>query len=575
MTDEIKENKLAIGIATLLLAILYLFLAVIRPHNFFISIDEGGKFLFLQSILKTGSLSAPILYPFRQFDPQAGFVPLFLRVAHGDQFYTWWTPGLALFSIPFYWLFGGVGIYLLPAIAGSIIAGLSGLISLRVFPGNTKFALYSILITGLATPVAFYSQVFWEHTISTAFLMGSLYLLLSSKKNRILSAGFMAGCLGALSVFFRTEIAIILLGFGAVLFFLERQQAFAFFFGFTLFFLIGMGVNYRITGFPLTPNLSVIAQTEPLNLLKNNGITGVAYFLFNFPRMYALEISASKLLWGLFFTAGAIVLPFVRRLNWLAIACYLGVIALCLSVLFSPIGYRAVHGMLILAPFLVFAAWFFADRGVYHISILPYLALGSLLLFLVVFAIKGWEAAGGLQWGPRYLLPFYPILVVPSLAVFSQSWRPFSKAFKTVLAGVYLFAVLVGVGFEIRGIASVHKLTNLASHTEPYMSQFSDKPALLSCDINTLIPSIYWNQPVFSILKSNLDAWMENAQRVGIGEFYQLSFDLCFLNNIDEIEQYRLQNPSGIKAELCSVAQYLADKDNYCQPIPVLAIDNQ
>jgi hypothetical protein len=103
------------------------------------------------------------------------------------------------------------------------------------------------------------------------------------------------------------------------------------------------------------------------------------------------------------------------------------------------------------------------------------------------------------------------------------------------------------------------------------MSNFNDKPALITCDINTLIPEIYWAQPAFSILKSDMDAWMENASQVGIQDFYRLSFDLCFLNNIDEISRYRLENPSGIQAEVCSVREFAAQNPDYCRPLPIPA----
>ena len=554
-----------------LLAVFFFILAAIRPHSYFLSIDEGGKFIFLQSILKTGSLSAPIVYPYQELDPQTQFVPLFYRIMRDTEIYTWWSPGLVLFSIPFYWLLGAIGIYILPALAGGITAGLTGLVTLRLRPRNPWLAVLAVIITGLATPIAFYSQVFWEHTLSTAFFMGSLYLLLGTRNPDQRKWALIAGCLGAMSVFFRTETLIILLGFGIVMLIRERRQAFAFGGGFVLVLLSAMAVNYSITGFPFTPNLSAVSSGTPLNLVRNNGIKTIAYFLFNFPRMYALEINNTSMIWGTVLAAGAIIFPFIKRLKWLAIPCYLGVVAICTTVLFSAVGYRAIHGFLLLAPHVLFAVWYFTLQESYKNSNLPYLLLAGFLAFMLVFIIKGWSGAGGLQWGPRYFLPFYPMLVIGSLLGIAQEWQQSSRILRIGLASAYLLAVFVGIGFEVRGMVSVNRLASFAQQTSTYMSNFNDKPALITCDINTLIPEIYWAQPVFSILKSDMDAWMENASQMGIQDFYRLSFDLCFLNNIDEISRYRLENPSGIQAEVCSVREFAAQNPDYCRPLPIPA----
>jgi len=330
-------------------------------------------------------------------------------------------------------------------------------------------------------------------------------------------------------------------------------------------------VNYSITGFPFTPNLSAVSSGTPLNLVRNNGIKTIAYFLFNFPRMYALEINNTSMIWGTVLAAGAIIFPFIKRLKWLAIPCYLGVVAICTTVLFSAVGYRAIHGFLLLAPHVLFAVWYFTLQESYKNSNLPYLLLAGFLAFMLVFIIKGWSGAGGLQWGPRYFLPFYPMLVIGSLLGIAQEWQQSSRILRIGLASAYLLAVFVGIGFEVRGMVSVNRLASFAQQTSTYMSNFNDKPALITCDINTLIPEIYWAQPVFSILKSDMDAWMENASQVGIQDFYRLSFDLCFLNNIDEISRYRLENPSGIQAEVCSVREFAAQNPDYCRPLPIPA----
>jgi hypothetical protein len=66
---------------------IYLLVVASRPLGYFWLIDEGGKFIYLQSTLKTGNPAAPIIYPGQSFDPQVKFIPLFHRFLRGTNVY--------------------------------------------------------------------------------------------------------------------------------------------------------------------------------------------------------------------------------------------------------------------------------------------------------------------------------------------------------------------------------------------------------------------------------------------------------------------------------------------------------
>ena len=553
----------------LLLTSAFLLIASLRPGGYFWTIDEGGKYTYMLSTLQSENPTAPILYPFRQFDPQAQFPPFFFRIQRGAQFYTWWQPGFALLTIPFYLIFGSAGIYILPAVSGGVTAGLAGAVTAKI---DRKFRWLPSLVTlivGLATPVAFYSQMFWEHTLATALLMASLFLIFLSDETQAMKHVLLAGFLGAASVYFRSEIALIVIGFGLALFFRNRRRAFGYGTGLIVGMAMVMLISYQLNQTLLNPNLGAIFLSSPLGELKMGNF--LSSFLFNAPHMYALPLTKSQLFWGMLFTIAAVFLALKRKSRWISALCILGVALIAAQVLFSTAGYRAVHGFLTIAPQVLFASWYFFRRDVYQNSSLPYLVLGGMLIFMAGFVYKSWTAAGGLQWGPRYLLSFYPLLVICGvIALAHEVGNPANnKFFQFLIVGSYVLATGIGFGFSIRGIASAHTLEQYAQQTEMYMPTYSDLPALVTCDINALIPSLYWKQPVFSILRSDMDQWSTNARLVGFDAFYRLSFDLCFLNNIDEIAKYRLENPSGIQAERCSVSLYLAG-DNYCQLLSIL-----
>lgn len=95
---------------------LYLALAAGRPAGIFWSLDEGGKFLYLQSVLASGDPRAPLPYPGRGLDPGLEAVPLFYWIKAGAEIYPWWPVGFPLLSLPFYQVFGWLGLYIVPAV---------------------------------------------------------------------------------------------------------------------------------------------------------------------------------------------------------------------------------------------------------------------------------------------------------------------------------------------------------------------------------------------------------------------------------------------------------------------------
>lgn len=564
-----QKPFIGLYLATFLLIMLYLGFVLVRPAGYFWSIDEGGKFFHMRSILETGDLKTPLIYPYRHFDPQAEFPPFYYRIPAQDQFYSWWPPGLPLVSIPFYKLFGFIGLYILPVIAGGITALLAGLITHTILPEKHGLAILSILVTGLATPIAFYSQMFWEHTLSMAFFLAALYLILLTVRDNRWRLSLLAGILGAIAVFFRLELVIILFGFGLVLLIWHWRLAIPYGVGFISAEMVFILVNLQIADAPFGPTATIITNVPALGAAQTNGLWFFPRFLFNFPLMYAMDIGTERLVLGTILFAFTLVLPFFKRLRIFAFISALGLFLLSFSVLISPIGYRGVNGFLLVSPHIIIGVWCFAQRGYYKDSIFPRLLLGAILIFGLIYLLRMWETTGGLQWGQRYSLAFYPMLVIASITGIAAEWADAARLYRWLIAGVYIFGVLVGVGYELRGIASVNILAQYAKETEKYLPSFADRPALITCDINALVPNIYWEQPLFSILLSDIQTWNEHAQEIGIQEFYRLSFDLCFLNNIDEIYYYRQKNPSGIRAELCSVKEFLNGNPEYCQQTPI------
>jgi hypothetical protein len=127
-------------------------------------------------------------------------VPLYWSVRVGDQLYSWWPVGFPLLSLPFYVGLGWLGLYAMPILAGAACAGLAGLLVRQIQPRSGWLAPAAALVTGLATPVAFY-RPHSGNTPQRRLLTGSC-----GRHARAASSGalLLAGALGAVATWPQT-----------------------------------------------------------------------------------------------------------------------------------------------------------------------------------------------------------------------------------------------------------------------------------------------------------------------------------------------------------------------------------
>ncbi len=521
----------------------------------------------MESTIASGDALAPILYPSRVYDQNAEFVPLYYRVSEGDQFYTWWSPFLPLLSIPFYQLFGYLGLYVLPALCGALSAFFAGKTTHLLSRSNpAAWAVFAAV--GIATPMAFYSQMFWEHTPSVLALLTALYAILKADQSGKARWAVLAGVCGSLSAAFRPESILILFGFGLVWLIKDWRKALWFGGAFVAACLPWMAFNLIQSGNALYPSMDQFAGRPSMDQISRGGVRQfITYVFFNAPVKYGAAISKPNLLIAGAGVLVSVVAPFIRRLRGLVVAGYLAVAWTALQLLVEPIGYRAIHGFILIAPLVLLGVWLFADFPRLRRSLFPWLVIGAILVMGAAYILKSWEAAGGLQWGPRYLLSFYPLLLIAGGVGLARAWPTFLPGLKYALVSSALILAVLGIAFEYRGINSVRETALYADSTATAVLEYSGKPMLLGCDADTLIPALYWQRPVYSILHSDLETWNDHLETIGVDSYYQIEFDLCFLNQLDEIAAYRQENPTGMIVQDCSVTQYQNQEENFCQTI--------
>ena len=466
---------------TLLLFAFYLALVLVRPQGVFWSLDEGGKLLYIQNVLKSGSATAPLIYPGRALDPNLEYLPLFFYVRQGSDIYSWWPVGFPLLTLPFYRLLGWAGLYILPAMAGAAASALSALITVRLAP--TLFAagharqialLLTAALIGLTTPVLFYSTMFWEHTLSVALLLFGLWLALRSGQDNCSWCALGAGAAVGLAGFLRTEQLFAGLGILAVLTLWRWRRGLAMGVALACVTAAWMVFNYAFMGSWISRQWGA-NTTELTNALfpglTEAGFLYIPYLLFNAPKIIAFDPGTPLLIAGTVLVAACLILPAFRRLWPLLAACYAGLAVVCAVVLFQPEGYRSVHGLVLVAPQIVCFSWLYYALRRKDVERWPAAMLSAAaLVVLLAFVVRSWLAAGGQQWGARYLLVLYPLLIIAAVAGLFPLLRSQGNAAVRLLFATAAGLVLVGAGFQLRGQQAVwttvqnYHLTQVALH---------------------------------------------------------------------------------------------------------------
>lgn len=529
----------------LILFVLYWGWTSFYPPEVFWSLDEGGKFIHLQSIIQSGNVDGTIIYPGRFLDTKLEFIPLYFWSQTGDKLYSWWPLGFPLITIPFYLMLGSAGLYFVPALFGALTSVLIGVIARMVATGKRWLPVSAAVITGLATPVTFYSTTFWEHTFSTALLIGGIGLILQAWKKQQSYFIIIASLLFSFSTYFRTD-TFVLVGGMLIMFLLIRWR-----------WALVLAVSYFVSSLPWlatnkvlvghmfsrqwVPGAVSLSTNTWFSGLKEAGWRFIPYTLFNAPKIGAFALPDVVLIVATLLTLAVIILPFFRRSKFLLTISYSIVIAISGWVLGQSEGYRSVQGFLLIAPHCIFATRFFSNFSNFRKTLLPLTFLGMSGLYGLAYLMKGWVASGGLQWGPRYWLVFYPLLVVLSLLAFAE--KPFRE--QKTLWLLYGLAVLVGIGFEVRGIQSAFETRQYYGQTQSTIMKFDADLVVTDCPWLAMVtPDIYFTGKIFSSKNDDhLNSWMKKAS---IDTFCYVQMDLCALTPLDEITASRSLNPSGL-----------------------------
>jgi hypothetical protein len=251
----------------------------------------------------------------------------------------------------------------------------------------------------------------------------------------------------------------------------------------------------------------------------------------------------------------ALFAPWIKPLRPLALPAYLGIAAISGAVLLSHAGYRSVHGLVLVAPQTVFAAWLYARSPRRSGEIFSLILLGVMAVFGIIFVARAWAAAGGQQWGPRYLLPLFPLMVAAAVIGMHQAWPQLGRYYRAGMLTFFVLCALIGFGFEARGAYASLRTTTYYAETSKSLRRLGTSPIITDCTwLPMVMPEFYWQGNVFSVRgNEQMAAWLNDAAAAGVKSVYAVTLDICTMRRFDELAPGRIANPGGIAASTLQI----------------------
>jgi hypothetical protein len=441
----------------------------LEPLHFLIS-DTGLRFMQVQELVSNNWQTLAMSYPQRIFDPELRYLPYTgAAVVIDNQIFLLLSPFFNIAAAYFYKILGPAGLAVVPTLGAVLTAvPLYRIARLSHLP-YTSLLLWTTVI---ATPILLYSVKLWDHTIATALGTWAVYLIIRGLQERSRSGWFLlAGgiCLG--------------LGLG------QRPEMYP--------FTLAVAGGFLLAAWPAFRAGFIVAAGGLLGALPvwlaqwlwvghPLGLTVGAIF-FGYGRVDSGPVSTTTITeQSLRLIKIVNFLVDIQPQDWLAISAILLILAravilvvtirsqpdhlnqlLPLALLLLLIGYviqleesshRLIRGILPTFPLLPFALIYPNLRGrwLYNKEVYRFVALTAVLFLALMFIF--WPAFGGYQWGSRYLLPAYPLLLFMGWFAFATYEQFFSDSRKGALViwrSVALCLLLTAILLQISGVRTL------------------------------------------------------------------------------------------------------------------------
>jgi hypothetical protein len=448
-------------------ALVYTTLQWRLPHQAFWSNDGGEKLVQVKALLAGGLEGATLPYDPLGLEPAGSFEFAPFYPVHARE-----VGGRLQFAVPVYFpllsalpyaLWGHAGLYLLPML--STILTLFFLLLLARDFGDDATPSLTVAAAGLASPLFFYSLTFWEHTLAASLCTGGLLLLHRSRDARTGGSRFLplaAAFLMSLAAWMRGEVFFLLIACGLAMLALRSHRRLlpSFVLGFGFAMLPYAALNhyfYATIASPQLPGANPGHWSLSLPTLFKRWLDVNTYLLTGY-----LDQPHLNLLFFLIGVGPALIFSLHRQrssrrdallLIWCGLLCLTALITFArLFFLENPMGSSlTILGLFGSLPFLPLALLSSSVSGTGQSESLRFLTVVALLT-LAGFCL-GLPSRGGLQWGPRYALVLFPLLIFLAVTGFAGLRQTLvAPAARKACGALFLLLVLTGAAIQGFGV---------------------------------------------------------------------------------------------------------------------------
>lgn len=413
-------------VAGVVLFLVYLLASLATDPGGSLSSDVGSKVATVDAIAENPGLDPGVGYWAEDVDPDGTLHPLYQSRRVGDRWIAVSTLPILGPAVPL-WLVGGYRGVVVLAMLGSVAAAFAARAIARRLGAGEGWAAYWLV--GLASPIAIYALVFWEHSTGVALMAWGVVLLLDLMQGRRgWPAALGAGALFGVAATMRTE-ALLYGGIATAVVLLRMlwdQRASS--------GKLELAAVRRVVGFgaaalagvaaPLLANEALeriwlgtsLRASRAVGAAGDSGFDATSRFEEGLKTLFGanrLSGATADALLGLLVVAPLVVGVVglrKRRDRFIPTVLILTSWFLILALLYD--GLQFVPGLFVASPLAAFglvAMWASPERR----------TVGAIAVFTIPFVLlSGYLGGAEAQWGGRYmLLSGFLLLVVATLGL--------------------------------------------------------------------------------------------------------------------------------------------------------------
>lgn len=461
MQTSTKTTLHLLALTIILVALAWLHVSSLT----FFSSDSGLRLLQVRQLIDKGWQTLAVDYPGRFADPDLDHTPYYYLYSLIDgEIYLNITPFFPIMASFLYVLAGALGLAISPVVGGVLAAWAIYKLA-RLSQLSRPYWL--IWATVFATPLLFYSLELWDHSLATACAAWGVYGaargMIENQRRYLVLAGVAIG----LGLGQRPELYVFALATGLGLLVAAWQRwwhVWALVIGGLLGALPVWISQYTWVGHPLglavAPNLFGYGRPGAYPVQAYSEVTLTPALIKGRLLFYVQSRDPVTFTALLLVLVSFLIIFMVLRVerfqqNRLLLAGF--VTAIVGYSLWGLVAWQEpITGLLSTFPLLPLGLTYVKKRKAkppgYHV----YHFVFSVVGFFLLLTLALWPSFGGDQWGSRYLLPAYPLLLFLAFYTYEAYIAQLKRPLQPILQLLTAALLILSIGLQLVGLRHLY-----------------------------------------------------------------------------------------------------------------------